>query len=507
MTELSRKIKHIFLVDVILFVICFFGIYHVSEKAGLESSSHVSFTEKEDNVFVLETIDPDFKEQLFSGDIVTSIEGYPVSSKEDIEFICDVFAVGDVVTVTLLRNNDSIEQRIKLPQYYTWFYILVQIIVGSVFFLLGVFVIYKRPNLLVANVWHWSSIAAAIIIMCTWGRFTISPTGSGHLIRIVFSMAYAFVPPLFLQLSFVFPKNKFTNLNKLIYPLYGFSILLAIWMIISFLFATIQISMDWFHHFMFAFDFNRLYFAFVILFGMGNIIHSYIKATEESERRKIRWVLLGLAIGPPAFVILWQIPQLLAYDSFIPEDVIVLFMLIVPITFSISIVKYNIFDIDLIVRRSTVYFIVVSLLITIYAIIVGLTVLLIGSFTIETSLIASVVAAILIPVFFEPLRLFVQRGIDRKFFHVRYNYRLAQLSFTNELNDCVSINSIADLVVEKLDNLLKPECIGLYLIAHNKHKWQLYAGKNCESIREKTLKELNNIDEKVNSKIYSTQNY
>ena len=81
-------------------------------------------------------------------------------------------------------------------------------------------------------------------------------------------------------------------------------------------------------------------------------------------------------------------------------------MMIVPVTFSISIVKYNILDIDLIVRRSTVYFVVVSLLIAIYASIVGLTVLFLGSFTLKASLIASVALAILIPLFLEPIRQF-----------------------------------------------------------------------------------------------------
>lgn len=494
-------------VDLILFMTCIAGIYQAFEKAGLESTKHVSFKQIDGMVFVDQIIDPRFNKKFLPGDKVISVENHPVSRKEDIEFILDGYAIGDLVTFTLSRGSQIIQSKIKLPPYYAWIYLLSQIIVGSAFFLLGVFVIYKRPNLLSANVWHWSSIGGGLIIMCTWGRYTIEPTGLGYFVRYIFSMAYAFVPTLFLQLSFVFPVTKYANLNRLFKPLYGLSIVLAVWMIITFSFTIAGSSMIWFHHFMIPFDLDRSFFSLVILFGMGNIIHSYIKANEESERRKIRWVLLGLAIGPPAFVLLWQIPQLFSYDAFIPEYVIVILMLIVPVTFSISIVKYNILNIDLIVQRSTVYFIVVTLLVVVYTIVVGMTVLLIGSFTVKASLIASGVLAILIPLFLEPIRQYVQKQIDKKFFHVRYNYRLAQRSFSNELNECLTINAIAGMVIEKLDDLLKPEFIQLHLRTENIKKWQLYSGKNSLSIDENTLKELNTYDKKVASKIYSRVNH
>jgi signal transduction histidine kinase len=182
-------------------------------------------------------------------------------------------------------------------------------------------------------------------------------------------------------------------------------------------------------------------------------------------------------------------------------------MIIVPVTFSISIVKYNILDIDLIVRRSTVYFIVVSLLISIYAIIVGFTVLLIGSFTIKASLIASVALAILIPLLFDPLRRFVQKEIDRKFFHVSYNYRLAQRQFLDELNDCFSINAIGKMVVEKLDTLLNPEIIQMHLRSKNRQRWPLLAGIKSISIQENTFKEMYGFDKKSNGSVYTMINY
>ena len=505
MPEPSNKIKIIFILDVFLFLICGLGIYHVSQKAGFEPTTHVNFEVSGEKVVVQNVYDGSLKKHLSRGDVINSIDGFTICCKEDIEFINDSKAIDQIISISLLRNNEIIESNIILPQFYSLFYIIVQIIVGSVFFVLGVFVLYKRPTEKVALIWHWATVCTAIIIMCTWGRFTIQPEGTGLLIRVAFSIAYAFVSTLYLHLTFIFPRNKFKYLNKLIYPLYIFSFMLAVWMSVAFFFAAMQLSSEWFHIFMKSFDLVRIYFTIVIFFGMGNFIHSYITAREESERRKIRWVILGLAIGPPAFVIFWQIPQLFAFDALIPEEIIVMFMLIIPITFSISIVKYNIFNIDLILQRGTVYFLVVALLIFVYAVVVGLSMLFIGSITIQTSLIASVATAVLIPFLFEPIRKSMQRLVDKKFFHVGYNYRLVQRNFTNELNQCLDIKQLAKLLTDELDKLLHTECSAFVLKNTKTKKWEILAGKTCEHIPFKLLQNIHKILETTDKKIIAKE--
>ena len=155
MPELSKKIKIILFIDLILFSICFLGIYHTIKKAGLEPTSHVSFEVKEGKVLVLNILDSTFEECFLPGDILISIDGHFISSKEDIEFVFDSFEIGEKTNINLSRNGISIKEQVNLPQYYSWFYLIVQIIVGGVFFVLAVFVFYKCPNYLTANIWHW----------------------------------------------------------------------------------------------------------------------------------------------------------------------------------------------------------------------------------------------------------------------------------------------------------------------------------------------------------------
>jgi len=280
MPILSNKIKIILLFDLTILVICFFGIFQTLEKAGLEPNTQVSFDVSDGKVFVNKISNPELQTVLIKGDRLVSIDNHPVSCKEDIEFILDLSSVGEKVVLFLARNGIEIQKVITLPRFYSWLYLIVQIIVGCVFFLNGVFVIYKRPADLAAKIWHWATICTAIIIMCTWGRITDSPIGSGHLIRNIFSIAYAFIPTLYLHLTYVFPKIKIARPNILFKPLYGFSFLLALWMIVTFELAARQFSMDWFHNYLIAFNINRIYFAIVILFGMGTVSYTHLRAHE-----------------------------------------------------------------------------------------------------------------------------------------------------------------------------------------------------------------------------------
>jgi hypothetical protein len=75
--------------------------------------------------------------------------------------------------------------------------------------------------------------------------------------------------------------------------------------------------------------------------------------------------LRGLIIGLwDSF--LWQIPQALGI-RLLSEEIIILIASLMPLTFSISTVRYHIMDIDFIINRSAVYLIVAIILLGLYA--------------------------------------------------------------------------------------------------------------------------------------------
>jgi len=507
MSPLTRQTKIILVVDFFILIICFQGLYQFHLRAGFNPDSHLSFISSEGKIFVDEVEDARLQDKIFSGDEFKNIETYPISSKEEIEFILDGFNISDTIKIGFIRNGKKIEQTTIIPSFYTLNYLIIQLLAGCFFFIVGIFVFVKRSALNDAKVFHWLSIGIAIIIMTTWGKYNINPQGLGQSIRLIFSSAYAVIPTLSIHLSLVFPKPKWININKLIIPLYSLSILLGLWMGISFLFATMPVSLDWFNVFYTVFNLTRLYFAVGIIIGLAILTHSYFIASEGVERRKLRWVLLGLAVGATAFVCFWQLPQVFGYYGIISEEYIVSIVTIIPLTFAIAIIRYNLFDIDLIFNRSTVYIMVIGILVIIYAGVVYLLVSIVGAFMLHPPITVTVIAALFIALLSEPIRRSVQRFVDKKFFHVLYNYRLVQRNITEKLYHCLDQKSLADYVIKQVDDLFQLNCLCFYSYNEKIKNWKLLAQHNCPKQPINRVRNLVNIIEGSEQKIISFQEH
>ena len=481
MTAFSNK-KFILFLDLVILLICIAGLYQSAEKAGI----NLQLKSNKSKIFVLNTQYP-----FQINDRIVKVDNFSVSTLEEIEFILDSHAIGDQVNFTVIRNSTEVYLKTNLVGINSIFYLISLFLTGFIFLGLGIFVLASRPtDDKVALIFHWISATVCVHIMTTFGRYTLLPFNFGYLIRIIFFLASSMTPVLFLQLGFLFPKEKRLPFKWMIKGLYGLSVLAFI--LISFLFirAVQSLSIQYFHDFMTVYNTGRWIFALLMIFGFANFIHSYFRSLEEPERRKLRWVILGLGIGPLGFIFLWQIPQVLTSVALVPEEVILLISSLTPLAFAISIVRYHILDIDLIFNRSSVYFLVLVVVLVIYTVIVALTAIFLGTLTVKASLISSAVAAVIIALLFEPARIRIQQFVDKKFFHVRYNYRLAQSEFSQQIHRFYKLSSLSNFVVKKLNELLLVDCIGIYTLNDEEH-WVLSSGYQIIDPDDKFKKEVN----------------
>ena len=128
------------------------------------------------------------------------------------------------------------------------------------------------------------------------------------------------------------------------------------------------------------------------------------------ERQQIKWLAFaGSAVGATFLVgpILWSIPEL-------PETVwSALFLFSVssiPISVGIAILKYRLYDIDIIINRALVYGTLIVIVTGLYIILVGIVGVLFQS---AGNSFLVILATGLIAVLFQPLRDRLQRGVNR----------------------------------------------------------------------------------------------
>ena len=493
MAYFVKKTRNILVIDAIMLLLCLVGVYRSLNKARIDAE----FDQRINLVIVTGQDTRANTSSLMPGDIVCSVNNITIERLEDIEYICDGFRIGDKIPVVVRRSGTEYTIQATLTHFYTLHFIILSGVVAAIFFIIGLFVFLKLSDKHEAYIYHWLSIGIALINTTTWGRFADFPLGFEHLTRLAYSTAYAFVPVLFVHFSYVFPVRKEKLFPKFMETLYVISILLAVWQSVFFLISLDQKTLEGFHHFLKALNTTRWFFALCILFGIINFFHSYFNVKEEMDRRKLRWILLGLTIGPLVFVIFWQIPLALTSEGLIAQEIVVIALAIAPFTFAIAILRYRLLDIDLIFRRSSVYFFTISGLMLIYALIVGSAATIIaglGVFTLRASLIASAFAAVISALLFEPLRKRVQLFIDRKFFRVRYDYRMAQNRFTSRINQSYDIDQMADFTVNELQNLLQPRCIAFYLRSEKDNNWDRIAEINWRYGKKNLLSELSKDD-------------
>ncbi len=428
---------------------------------------------------VHEIIQDKSPESLQVGDKIIALDGQRIHSIEAVEFILDQHAVGSPITLTIERDGRLLTHTTVLRRENSTSFIIVLTISALVFFSLGILVWLKRSTDLVALLFHWATVCIATHISCSWGSLVADPFGINYIVRGLFFLTSCFTPVLFFHTSFVFPRKKF--MPAFVYAaLYSGSVVASVVFLSLFFNALSHTDAARYEHFISIYNDGRWIYALLFLVGVASYVHSFITAGNEADRRKLRLVMLGLVIGPLVFVLLWQIPQIVLSRGLIPEEYMLLISTLTPLLFTISIVRYQILDIDLILNRSTVYLLVLLGLMSVYTIIVGLVAFAVGTFTIKVSVIASAFAAVVIGVLFQPFRLWVQNFIDKRFFRVRYNYRMALRDFTRAIDTHVDVESLLHDLLTKIENLLHPRRSAFLLKSELTDEWTVISHTNWD---------------------------
>jgi hypothetical protein len=121
------------------------------------------------------------------------------------------------------------------------------------------------------------------------------------------------------------------------------------------------------------------------------------------------------------------------------------------------------YDIDRIISRTVSYAIVTGLLVGVYA---GL-VLLATQVLSFSSPAAVAISALAAAALFSPLRVRVQRAVDRRFNRARYDADQTVAAFAARLKDAVDLDSVCDDLAEVVQQALEPAHMSIWVGGHS----------------------------------------
>jgi hypothetical protein len=187
---------------------------------------------------------------------------------------------------------------------------------------------------------------------------------------------------------------------------------------------------------------------------IGVILYNLRTVKDPIVLAQVRWMVFGLGIGVAVTNLLGLIPRLQPWSY--------LTALALPIALAIGILRYRLFDIDVIIRRTTSYAILTGILLLVYFGSIVVLQRLLSPITGDSQA-AVVLSTLLIAALFLPLRRRVQDAIDRRFFRQKYDAEQVMAQFAATVRDETDLDALTAELVRVIQETMQPEFVSVWL--------------------------------------------
>jgi hypothetical protein len=202
-------------------------------------------------------------------------------------------------------------------------------------------------------------------------------------------------------------------------------------------------------------------FLLSFIAGIVSLVLRFLRSRGE-ERLQLKWFVYAATLGFVA-ILFGSVLAPSALDKHIGTLVWTLAPLGLPISAGIAILKYRLYEIDILINRTLVYGTLTVALIALYfsAIVVLQRVFVV--FTGQKSTLAVVASTLLIAALFNPLRRRIQSFIDRRFYRHKYDAQKTLESFGARLRQETDLDDLGADLVSVVRETMQPAHVALWL--------------------------------------------
>jgi hypothetical protein len=199
----------------------------------------------------------------------------------------------------------------------------------------------------------------------------------------------------------------------------------------------------------------------LLMVGLAGAIVSLVirfRASVGLERLQLKQLVLAGSFILPAGVLavtFW-------YESFLVRVLLGVALLALPVAAGLAVLRYRLYDIDVVINRTLVYGALTATLATVYLGSVLLLQLALSPFT-EGSSLAVAVSTLAVAALFRPARARIQDVVDRRFFRSRYDANQTLEQFGTHLRDQVDIADIGTDLLAVVSDTVQPSHASLWL--------------------------------------------
>jgi uncharacterized membrane protein YhdT len=186
------------------------------------------------------------------------------------------------------------------------------------------------------------------------------------------------------------------------------------------------------------------------------------------QRQQIKWFAYAAVATVSASTLAYIIPGVIDTPLWFERAGFVLnaaFVPAIPISIGIAILRYRLYDIDIIINRTLVYGSLTVALVLVYFGGVAATQTVFRALTghEQQSQLAVVVSTLAIAALFNPVRRHIQSFIDQRFYRQKYDARMTLEAFSAKLRDETDLDSLSEELISVVLETMRPEHVSLWL--------------------------------------------
>jgi hypothetical protein len=199
---------------------------------------------------------------------------------------------------------------------------------------------------------------------------------------------------------------------------------------------------------------------------LGSVLSAVVRLdyARGEERQQIKWFVYAAAVllGDFLFVVL---PAQKIAGPGAAFVFIMIGLMGIPFAVGVAILKYRLYDIDVVINRTLVYGSLTLILAAVYFGGVAATQAVFQERTGQEKLpqLAIVASTLIIAALFSPLRRRIQSFIDRRFYRRKYDARKTLGAFSSQLRDETDLEALSDDLVGVVRETMQPAHVSLWL--------------------------------------------
>ncbi len=206
---------------------------------------------------------------------------------------------------------------------------------------------------------------------------------------------------------------------------------------------------------------GNLMFPLMLLSGLACVISLIVRFrySRGNEREQLKWIAFAAAMTLIAIVVanfldIGEFGGLLLLPV-VPS---------IPIAAGIAILRYRLYDIDVIINRTLVYGALTATLAVVYISVIIALQNMVQVFTgQQESQLAIVASTLTIAALFNPLRRRIQAVIDRRFYRRKYDAAQVLVAFSARLRDETDLDALSNDLLTVVEETLQPAHVSLWL--------------------------------------------